>query len=301
MKITGSWLSVLLASVTCALAQVKVEVTLPQEQFLLGEALPVAVRVANRTGQTLRLGAAEDWLTFAVESREGGVVQKIGEPPVVGEFDLKSSEVAIKRVDLAPYFTFNNPGRYAVTATVRVRAVNQEITSAPKSFSVIPGVTLWEQEAGLPRPPGATNTVPEIRRYILQQANYLKGQLHLYLRVMDAEGKLSKVFPIGPLVSFSRPEPQVDQFSNLHVLWQTGPYSFSYTVFDPDGEALLRQTYDYIDTRPRLKVGENGGIFVSGGVRRITANDLPAPQSATSTNTSTKPLSSSESVTPQNP
>jgi hypothetical protein len=37
-------------------AQMLVEVTLEQGQFLPGEALPVAVRVTNRSGQTVRLG-----------------------------------------------------------------------------------------------------------------------------------------------------------------------------------------------------------------------------------------------------
>src|SRR5207249_11768589 len=70
-----------------------------QDQFLPGETLPAAVRISNRSGQTLRLGAEEDWLTFSVEARESAVVAKIGEVPVRGEFVVESSQRATKHVD----------------------------------------------------------------------------------------------------------------------------------------------------------------------------------------------------------
>jgi hypothetical protein len=67
----------------------------------------------------------------------------------------------------------------------------------------------------------------------------------------------------------------VDKLSNLHVLYQNGATSFSYTVFNPEGELLTRQTFDYAATRPRLHGNDDGSISVVGGVRRVTANDVP--------------------------
>ena len=87
-------------------AQVTAEVTLEQEQFLGGEALPAAVRVTNRSGQTLHFGSEPDWLTFLVESRDGFIVVKNGEVPVLGEFTLESSKVATRHVDLAPAWKY---------------------------------------------------------------------------------------------------------------------------------------------------------------------------------------------------
>ena len=261
-----------------ASAQVSVEVTQNQDQFLEGEPLPVAVRVTNRSGQPLHLGAEADWLTFSVQSKEGSVVSKNGETPVVGEFLLESSKAGIKRLDLQPYFALNQPGRYAITATVHIKEWGQDIVSRPRNFDIIEGAKLWEQEIGVP-PVGATGA-PEVRKYILQQANYIKGHLRLYLRVTDAYGKALRVYAIGPMVSFGRPDPpQVDRFSNLHVIYQNGPSSFSYTVFDPDGELITRQVYDYTTTRPRLLANEDGDISVKGGNRRVTENDVPAPKS----------------------
>jgi hypothetical protein len=266
------------ASLIQSFGQVTVEVVFEQDQFLPGEAIPAAVRITNRSGQKLRLGAQPDWLTFALESRDNFIVNKSGEVPVLGVFELDSSQRGTKRVDLSPYFNVTRPGRYAVVATVRIKEWSTEVTSDPKGFDVIEGAKLWVREFGVPKPAGAAGQSPEVRKYILQQANHLRSQLRLYFRLTDAsESKVLKVFPIGPMVSFGQPEPQVDGASNLHVLYQSGPRSSSYTVINPDGEILVRQAYEFTTTRPRLQADREGKIGVVGGVRRVTAADLPKP------------------------
>jgi hypothetical protein len=279
MKHFGFGLGLLLVALSPAGAQVTAEVVLDQDQFLPGEALPAAVRITNRSGQTLRLGAENDWLTFSVEAPDNAVAPKIGDVPVKGEFVVESSQRATKHVDLAPYFALGRPGRYAVMASVRIKDWDHEIISSPKNFYVIEGTKLWEREFGIPNTVGATNAAPEVRRYILQQANYLRGELRLYLRVTDVSGaRVFRTVPVGSLLNFSRPEAQLDKVSNLHVMYQSGPQSFSYTVFNPDGELIARQTHDYINTRPRMQADAEGTISVTGGVRRLSANDRPAPK-----------------------
>ena len=278
MKITGLWLGVILATVRCASAQVTVEVTQEQQQFLPGEALKVAVRITNLSGQELHLGDDPNWLNFEIEGRDGTVVSKLGDAPVLGGFVLESSRVAIKRVDLEPYFMLSTPGRYQIVATARIRDWNRDILSPPRDFDIIQGAKLWEQEVGVPKPAGAKDSEPEVRRYILQQANYIRGQIRLYLRVIDQYGKPIRVLALGPTVSFGHPDPQIDSVSNLHVLYQEGASTFSYVVSNLQGEIIKRQTYDYSDSRPRLRFDNEGNITVLGGARRITANDVPPPK-----------------------
>src|SRR5882672_6122352 len=104
MRKVGLWLCLLAGLVSTVFGQVAVEVVLDQEQYLPGEALSAAVKVSNRSGQKLSFGTDADWLTFAVESRDGLVVPRIGEAPVAGSFDLESAERATKHVDIQPYF-----------------------------------------------------------------------------------------------------------------------------------------------------------------------------------------------------
>lgn len=277
MKFSVLGLILLLAAGVTGRGQVTVEVTQEQQQFLQGESLPVAVRITNRSGQTLRFGSDDQWLSFTIETMDGPVVPKIGDVPVKGEFEVESSQIATKRLELAPYFGAMVPGIYSITATVHIKEWDRDITSPPRSFTVIDGPKLWEQEVGLPPAPGASNSIPELRKYILQQANYLRGQIRLYLRITDSYGKTYRVSPVGSLVSFSRPEAQVDRFSHLHVLFQNGPTTFSYSAFNPDGSLLARQTLDYQGPRPRLRMTNDGTVSVFGGVRRIMSSDVPPP------------------------
>ncbi len=276
MKLSLPILGLSLLTIFSASAQVSVEVVLDQEQFLPSESLPVAVRITNRSGQTLRLGADPHWLTFSVESVDGPVVVKKTDVPVQGEFAVGSSEMATKRVDLAPYYALTREGTYRVTATVHIKDWGVDIPSAPKTFNVINGAKIWSQAFGLPMPPGVTNGAPEVRKYTLEEANYLRSQLRMYVQVSDeSETHIFKVRVIGPMVSFSQPEAQLDRLCNLHVIYQSGARVFTYTVVSPDGDILRQEMFDYFNTRPRLHTDDNGNISVLGGSRRVKPDVTP--------------------------
>ena len=98
----------------------------------------------------------------------------------------------------------------------------------------------------------------------------------MYVLVSDQSGaRIFKVSAIGPMVSFSQPEAQLDRASNLHVLYQSGAQSFIYSVVNPDGNITQQEIYDYLGTRPRLGVNDAGDIVVQGGVRRVKPGELP--------------------------
>jgi hypothetical protein len=276
MKRFHACLAVLFASLAGVFAQITVEVVPAQDQYLPDEALSMAVRITNLSGQTLNLGADNSWLKFSVESKDDFIVSKLGDVPVQGDFVLASSKVAIKRVDLAPYYSLTRAGHYLVTATLQIPGWDKQFTSDPATFDIIDGAKLWEQDFGVPPAAGAPGGEPEVRKYILQQANYLK-HLRLYVRVSDAsDTRVFRVQELGNMVSFSQPEEQLDKASNLHVLWQTGARGFAYRIVTPDANVIVRQTYDYTDTRPKLRMDEAGQIVVVGGMRRYVQDDLPA-------------------------
>ena len=275
MKNTALLLAALLAFGGVAAAQVTVEVVPAQDQFLPGEALPVAVKITNRSGQTLQLGKDEDWLTFNMEARDGFIVLKTGEVPVAQGFDLESSQVATKHVNLGPYFNITKPGRYSVTASVKIKDWNAQVTSEPRFFDVARGVKIWEQEFGVPPASPGEHALPEVRKYALQKSVGMNS-MKLYLRLTDAaETQVYRVFPVGPMVSFSRPETELDPQSNLHLIYQTGSHTLLYSEISPEGEVLRRQTYNYTDTRPRLKADTAGKVNVVGGVRHLSDDDIP--------------------------
>lgn len=290
MKISLPILGLVLFTFFTAPAQVTVEVALDQDEFLPSEMLPVAVKITNQSGQPLHLGADANWLTFSVESADGFIVVKNAEVPVLGEFDLDSSKMAIKRVDLEPYFVLSTPGRYRVTATLRIKDWQSEVASPAKSFDVISGVKLWTQTFGVPPPAGVTNGAPEVRKYSLEEANYLREELRLYVQVGDeSDSQVFKVVSIGKMVSFSHPEMQVDRFSDLHVLWQSGASIYTYAVVSPDGNLVRQEIYDYINKRPHLNLNDAGDVVVAGGVRRASPEPMPLVKSPDELPASGKP------------
>jgi len=256
-----------------AAGQMSVELSLEQDQFLPNEALQMAVKITNQSGKSLHLGADHGWLTFNVEAADGSVVVKNSEVPVAEEFDLESSQMATLHVDLQPHFQLGRPGRYKVTATMRIPQWSLSVNSAPIIFDIINGGELWSQDFGVTT---SGNGAPEARQYRLIKANFLREQLRLYVRVSSGDGgTVFKVAVLGPMVSFSLPEQQVDRSSRLHVLWQTGAQSFGYVIVGPDGAVVSRDIYDNFNSRPRLTLNDNGDVIVRGGVRRLRAGEIP--------------------------
>jgi len=278
MKFSLPILALALLAGLSASAQVTVEVILDQQQFLPSESLPVAVRIINRSGQPLHLGTDTNWLRFSVSAVDNFIVPRISNPPVEGEFEVGSGQMATKRVDLAPCFKLERQGSYRVVATLFIKDWDKEIASQPQTFDVIDGAKMWSQTFGVPASGGTMNGEPEIRKYTLEQANYLKEQLRMYVQVSDAaETHVFKVRAIGPMVSFSQPEARLDPLSRLHVLYQSGPRVFTYTVVSPDGDIVHQDKYDYSNTRPRLVANDQGDVTVYGGVLRVKPNldELP--------------------------
>jgi hypothetical protein len=265
----------LLFAAARAHAQVRIEVQLDQEQYLPNEALVARVKIHNSSGQTLRLGEAANWLSFVIESTDGKeYVRPIKTPELQGAFPLESSSIATKKVDLSALFDLTRVGSYRVVATVNVPAFRENYASPSKQFIIGNGSRLGQDLTfGVPNSAGPDGK-PEVRKYRLIQTNP-GSEARLFVRVMDMMDKNFKVVPIGGLVSFSRPEPQLDRWSNLHLLYQTGARSMLYTEINPEGMVLAKETHEITDTRPSLVANDEGRILVRGGTRRYTSNDIP--------------------------
>lgn len=279
MRFFAALLGTCLAWVTTAFGQgISVEVQFDQDYFLPHETLVAKVRITNFSGQTLTLGKDPKWLTFSVQGERGFIVPQVRDVPVLGEFELASAQVATRSVDIAPCYELSRPGRYRIMAAVRVAPGLPPLESPYAAFDLIKGVKIWEQAFGLPQPEGIENKEPEVRKYALVQTSH-QARLRIYLRLSNAaESRVFKLISVGPMVSFSKPEPQLDRYSNLHLLYQVGPKTYLYSAVTPDGFIIARETYEASGSRPALKGAENGRIRVVGGVRRVAPSDIPPPE-----------------------
>jgi hypothetical protein len=273
------FMSVAVRSAQGQFAGVTAELQLGQDQYLADEDVQLKVVIANRSGQPVVFGADNQWITFSVVGEHEYVVPKQGEMPVQGLFTLLSGQTVTRVFNPTPYFAFRRPGRYSIAAAIKIAQWKREITCKPVSIMVSEGVplpNLGNLAFGVPPAPSATNAAPEIRCYSLLKASDL-AELKLYFRLTDKNGRTMRVFPLTRMLSFSDPEAQIDRANNLHVLLQTGAKLFTYSELDPNGNLVARQFHQYTRTRPTLRANNDGDVFVAGGQRLPSWDDLPAP------------------------
>lgn len=283
MKRIGLLASLCLLAAFAAHAQlngITASLKLDQEQFLPGEDMQLQVRIVNRSGQPITLGTDDQWIELTLWGDQNRAPRPLGAMPLKGEFTLLSGEVGTRMLNPAPYYDLTPTGRYHITAKIHVRQWGEDISCKMVSFTVANGVPLprlANLQFGVPPPAGVSNVAPEVRSYSLLKVSYLKD-LKLYFRLTDSAGRIMRMFPIGRMISFSDPEAQIDRYNNFHVLYQTGARAFNYSVINPEGLLVLRRTYMYTDTRPELRPGPDGEVFVGGGIRQLASDDLPPPE-----------------------
>jgi len=276
------------AATHCAQAQLNgltAELLIDQDQFLPEEDVPVKVRIVNRSGQPVVLGTDKQWITFNVIGEHEYVVPKLGEMQVQSPFTLLSGQTVTREFNPTPYFGYRRMGRYRLGAIIKVPQWNKEVGCKPVAFTIAEGLPLpdlGDLSVGLPAPPGTTNAPPEVRRYSLLRVSSM-DQMQLYFRLTDDRGTTLRVYPLGRTVAFGRPEVQLDSANNLNVLFQTGAHVLTYAVIDPNGVLLARQFHEFTQTRPSLRRGDEGRVYVGGGRRVLTMDDIPAPAPAPDT------------------
>ncbi len=265
-----AWLAVV--STVRGDASLSAEIRIDEPVFLPGEDLPAGLRLVNLSGRPVKYAATPDWVTFFVERPGGSAVIQRAELEPTDEFTLESATAGTREWNLASAFDLTTPGTYSISAQVRVPDAGVTLFAPPQTVLVSPGMTLSETTFGRPAPEGGH----EVRKYTLIQANR-KRDLRLYVSVADEAGlRPWKVTSLERLLSFSRPEHQLDRESNLHIILQSGAREFSYFTVNPDGELIGRQRHMLIPgSRPRLAAGTNGLVTVAGGARVPLPTDLP--------------------------
>jgi hypothetical protein len=275
------WLLVGLLGGANATAQVDVRLRLEKKEYLPNEKMIVAVQIMNVSGQALQLGGDPDWIHFHIEKQSGESVPQIVSLPPAEPFEAPTGGAFTPELDLSPYFNLSTPGRYKLSATVRIRQWKEDRVAPPVNFEVIPPTTMKSIKVGVPPPAGAPPGPPEVRIYALQKARP-SSDMRLYLRVTDGFGsRVFSVQEVGPYIPLEEPEVQVDSGSRLHVLHRSDRTAFIYSVFNPDGVLLVRQRHDINELtgmRPRLRGIQDGEVAVAGGVRILTPRDLPPEQ-----------------------
>ena len=201
------------------------------------------------------------WLAFNIQSEDGIILPKQAQIEQGEPFSLLSGQYGIKKVNLGGIYSFHETGEYRVVATIKIAQWSQQVTSSQAKFIVMNGIVMKELPDltfGVPPAPGQPSALPEIRKYVILKTELLreddstKGSTMgkprdpedvLYFQLTDSTGaKPIRTFLLGRVINLTtKPEARLDKDSNLHLLYQQGPKSYSYFAISPNGILLLRQ------------------------------------------------------------
>lgn len=268
-----------LASLACGQElPIQVEIISDRAEWIPGEELEVGIRITNLSGRKLVLGRENDWFQFNVENNQGRMVDLIRKPPLLGEFEVESGTRTTRwQINLADCFDLQNPGTYRVSGILNLADWGTGVPSSVLLVEIIPPVTLWKQSFGVPQSASGPDLFPMVRMYAVQQLRSLDNEIRLYFRLSDGEGgRILALHKMGRVVGFSRPQMKIDAEARLHVLHQFDSASTQHTVYNSDGELVLRHRYDFAaGLRPTLSVSAQGDVQVGSGIRVPSRSDYP--------------------------
>lgn len=284
MKSCALLACLILFGATAARAQVTVEMVADERYFLPGETMQVGIRIKNDSGRTLDLNSILNSIDLIVQSGERDVQTKQVDLSLPEEHFLENGQMATRRFNLDPHFSLARPGHYTTGATVRIPELGQSYTAKSTTIDVLPGFEIWSRVVGVPLEDPQDPGPLRVRKYSLIKTP--RGDRnYLYAKVTDESGSLIYgVRQLTVMLSISQPEQLLDSKNNLHVLCQNERVEFNYTVLDPNGEILKRETWVNIGRgKPGLRLNLDGEAEVTAAQRRVTSDDFPPPAQETVT------------------
>lgn len=254
----------LLAWAPGAGAQIRVQLKLDGDTFLLHEPLHATVQITNLAGRELvfRNEPSRSWLDFQIarNGEDQGILPKYDTRRGFAGVTFPAGQTLEHTVNLTPVYPIQDLGLHSVTATVYCPEMKRYFTSNKILFEVRPGSVLWTQVVGVPEGEGEG-----LRKYSLLSLRIREYQ-YLYVRVEEGDGR--RVYAtrrLGNLLSFGSPQIELDAINRLHILFLGGPQSYAHVITGLNGEDLGRYQYVARQTRPMLRRYADGEVAVVGG------------------------------------
>ncbi len=211
-----------------ALAQIDVRLDPVRRDFLLGESIALKITMVNHTDQTIKLTniPGRSWLNFNITSREGGNALSPKATPRYPDLTLSPGATRSYQVDIKPFYNFNRSGTYKAIATVRMPDMRTTYSSNRATFTLASGGSIKTFKTQ------ARGQRLEMSVKILN----VGGKDSLFGQVLNADSRV----PIGAcylaqFLNFMEPRIVLDNAQNLHVLCQSTPEYFTYSIMNTKG------------------------------------------------------------------
>lgn len=238
-----------------AFAQIEVKLEPTRQEFLVGESVTLKLTFVNHSDRAVTLCNGDDyrWLNFNIKQRgstypvNAKVLAKY--PPLT----LSAGSKRAYEVDVKPYFNLDNEGNYSVTATIILPGGKQTQTSNNSTFALRQGGVVKSFDI----------SARGQRLKVSVKMLTVKGRACLFGQVSnpDTNGVLGACF-LGHYLSFMKPCIMLDSAMNLHMLCQSTPEYFTYSIMNTYGKRSSYKLY-------RRSGGPVDLIGTGGGLRPV--------------------------------
>lgn len=262
-------LTLALALVGSAHAQLATSLRLSKKQYLAGEPVLAVVNITNHAGRELTFASdgRSPWLNFIIKDGRGGTATP-RRNVAFGKMTIKAGETLAREVDLSQHFVLTEPGSFNVGAVIRMPGTAMDGTGTNRvMFNQSPGRLYWSQSVGIP---GHTGQAHQFR--ILNFAGDQKNQLYAQI-VDDRTGLMVRTFLLGDSLMLRKPLVTVDRQQRMHVMFLATPTMWVHCEIDTDGKLVNRQIHE------RGSQGDPQLLTFGDGTVRV-ANSIPYDQKA---------------------
>ena len=247
-------------------AQIELEMSTVGDRFVVGEPVYASIKISNNAGKPIRVGNFPGWMDIAIENKSGGLTTRTSSLAATQGVIVESGKSTDIPIEITELYKLDKRSRYQAKATLRVPGWDQAFSSKEIFFDLVEGNKLWSQKYSSPMLRTAEGG-QRVYSYNLIASQGSDGR-RLIVQIKDTTyERIVRSVPVCKMVSFSKPEARIDQVSNLHLLCQYGQSYFTYNIYSPVGELLLRMTYQSAPARPTLETDAEGLIIVQGGLR----------------------------------
>jgi hypothetical protein len=268
-------LTVLLAVLVPARAQIEVGIDIKRRTFLRGEPIDAKVTIRNLSGHEITLSdtPSHQWFGFEVIRRGNTPVAPIDPNYKNAPVTIPVGETITRTVDILRLFPVNELAPYRIRATVYFEETRKYHASDQVPVDVSEGKKVWGQTVGVPAGHEGAGSLREFALISFQTPK----ELTLYGRVTDeATGTILATYPFGRILSGATPLVEFSNDNTLYAFHMTGPNVYALSKVGVNGEWLGQTMWHAPKGRAAVRKKADGTMVVVGASK----NAAPIPGAA---------------------
>ena len=227
-----------------AFGQLEVRLEPLRRDYILGENVRIRVMVTNHTDAPVALVSTpgRSWLFLNVK-RRGDISSLVpSATPRYPNLTIPPGSHKNFEIELEPSFKLRGEGMYSVSATLRMPDMDTTYTSNNATFNMNSGGEIQSFRVQV----RGQKLVLSVRSLLIKNKNLLFGQVSN----ADTRTVLGACF-LGQYLNFMKPRVMLDSAQNLHLLCQSTPKFFTYSIMNTYGQRreykIMRQIGGPVD------------------------------------------------------